>query len=139
MYRKLKKRALFTFYLRESIRESWANPVDFSHKQFYAMHAGLENKFSDIDIYAWDDYEINRENGRDKIANEIEYLHRTVFILGTTHQAKLQQKIYEESRTYQDILQENFHDSYNNLTIKSLMMLKWVNNNCANKGKCLCI
>lgn len=31
---------------------------------------------------------------------------------------------------YNDIIQEGFLDSYNNLTVKSLMMLKWVNRYC---------
>lgn len=34
-----------------------------------------------------------------------------------------------------DIIQENFIDSYNNLTLKTILMLKWANNNCVNKGE----
>ena len=34
-----------------------------------------------------------------------------------------------------DIIQENFLDSYNNLTLKSILMLKYVKNNCENKVK----
>lgn len=41
-----------------------------------------------------------------------------------------------ESSTHNDIIQENFYDSYNNLTIKSIIMLKWLLNNC-NRGKFL--
>lgn len=33
-----------------------------------------------------------------------------------------------------DIIQENFLDSYNNLTLKSILLLKWVTNNCVDKG-----
>lgn len=36
----------------------------------------------------------------------------------------------EESLHYSDIIQEGFVDSYNNLTLKSVMMLKWVLSNC---------
>jgi hypothetical protein len=36
------------------------------------------------------------------------------------------QNVYEESLSRGDILLENFVESYNNLTIKSLMMLKFV-------------
>ena len=36
----------------------------------------------------------------------------------------------EESRTHGDILQEDFVDSYMNLTLKSVMGLKWVSNHC---------
>lgn len=36
----------------------------------------------------------------------------------------------EENYEYGDIIQEKFHDTYNNLTLKSVMMLKWVTTNC---------
>ena len=32
-----------------------------------------------------------------------------------------------------DIIQENFLDSYNNLTLKSIFILKYIKNNCKNK------
>lgn len=37
----------------------------------------------------------------------------------------------EESTSFEDIIQEAFFDSYNNLTIKSVMMLKWVQHHCS--------
>lgn len=37
----------------------------------------------------------------------------------------------EENSIYDDIIQEGFIDSYNNLTIKSVMMLKWVHHHCS--------
>jgi hypothetical protein len=39
---------------------------------------------------------------------------------------QVNQNVEEESRMYGDILLENFNESYNNLTIKSLMMLKFI-------------
>lgn len=42
----------------------------------------------------------------------------------------LQELVEEESLHYSDIIQEGFVDSYNNLTLKSVMMLKWVVSNC---------
>lgn len=41
-----------------------------------------------------------------------------------------QQLISMEAAKYGDIIQENFQDSYHNLTIKVGMILKWVNKNC---------
>ncbi|KAL9694076.1 hypothetical protein quinque_013361 [Culex quinquefasciatus] len=41
-----------------------------------------------------------------------------------------QRRLLNESEVYGDIIQESFIDSYNNLTLKTIMMLKWVNNNC---------
>ncbi|XP_058444076.1 uncharacterized protein LOC131425854 [Malaya genurostris] len=48
---------------------------------------------------------------------------------------ELQMKIINESEVYGDIIQESFIDTYNNLTLKTIMMLKWVVNNCDTKVK----
>lgn len=40
-----------------------------------------------------------------------------------------------ENQRHDDIIQERFIDSYNNLTLKSVMMLKWVNNHCGEKAR----
>lgn len=45
----------------------------------------------------------------------------------------LQDKLRIESELYSDILQEDFIDSYHNLTLKSIMLLKWVANRCKEK------
>ncbi|XP_061381234.1 uncharacterized protein LOC116776092 isoform X2 [Danaus plexippus] len=58
---------------------------------------------------------------------------KLVFLLGLPSQdndTDVQEKIEEEVDKYGDVIQEGFIDSYNNLTLKSIMMLKWVTNNC---------
>ncbi|XP_014362624.2 uncharacterized protein LOC106714171 isoform X1 [Papilio machaon] len=58
---------------------------------------------------------------------------KLVFLLGlppNDNNTDVQEKIETEVETYGDIIQEGFIDSYNNLTLKSIMMLKWVTNNC---------
>ncbi|XP_041986062.1 uncharacterized protein LOC121738203 [Aricia agestis] len=58
---------------------------------------------------------------------------KLVFLLGQPTQdndTDVQGKIEEEVEKYGDVIQEGFLDSYNNLTLKSIMMLKWVTNNC---------
>ncbi|XP_047523945.1 uncharacterized protein LOC125062222 [Pieris napi] len=58
---------------------------------------------------------------------------KVVFLLGlpaNDNSSEVQDKIDEEVDKYGDIIQEGFIDSYNNLTLKSIMMLKWVTNNC---------
>ncbi|XP_055615968.1 uncharacterized protein LOC129762027 [Toxorhynchites rutilus septentrionalis] len=47
----------------------------------------------------------------------------------------LQERILNESEVHGDIIQESFIDSYNNLTLKTIMLLKWVNNNCDGRVK----
>ena len=40
----------------------------------------------------------------------------------------------KESKIKDDIVIENFLDTYANLTLKSIFMLKWLNNRCRNSG-----
>lgn len=49
-----------------------------------------------------------------------------VFLLGTTPSAELQARLVNESEQHGDIVQEDFVDSYRNLTLKSVALLKWV-------------
>lgn len=54
-----------------------------------------------------------------------------VFLLGDPDNSTLQSVVEEESRRFGDIVQEGFIDSYNNLTVKSVMLLKWVTQRCS--------
>ncbi|XP_045122375.1 beta-1,3-galactosyltransferase 1-like [Portunus trituberculatus] len=56
---------------------------------------------------------------------------KLVFLLANPNDSELQRQVVEESRTYGDILQEDFVDSYMNLTLKSVMGLKWASNYCS--------
>lgn len=63
---------------------------------------------------------------------------KLVFLLGlpaSENHTDVQMQIEEEVKMYGDIIQEDFIDSYNNLTLKSIMMLKWVTNNCKDSGE----
>ncbi|XP_020279121.1 beta-1,3-galactosyltransferase 1-like isoform X2 [Pseudomyrmex gracilis] len=55
---------------------------------------------------------------------------KVAFLLGQSDNDTLNNLIVEESSQYNDIVQERFLDTYNNLTLKSVMMLKWVMSNC---------
>ncbi|GAB6020702.1 Beta-1,3-galactosyltransferase 1 [Chamberlinius hualienensis] len=55
-----------------------------------------------------------------------------VFLLGSTSNPREQMLIQQESDMFHDIIQENFVDSYYNLSIKSVMGLKWATNYCSN-------
>ncbi|XP_054718208.1 beta-1,3-galactosyltransferase 1-like [Uloborus diversus] len=57
---------------------------------------------------------------------------RVFFLLGKSSNESLNNAVYNESQKFSDIIQEDFLDTYNNLTLKSVMLLKWVNQNCAN-------
>ncbi|XP_028173958.1 uncharacterized protein LOC114362691 [Ostrinia furnacalis] len=66
-------------------------------------------------------------------ADNTEPEFKLVFLLGLPTQnndTEVQSKIDEEVERYGDVIQEGFIDSYNNLTLKSIMMLKWITNQC---------
>lgn len=84
----------------------------------------------------------NRE-ARDIIRNtwskEITVLGQVVshyFLLGLSKEedgaGQLKEQVLQESQSHHDILQSNFLDSYNNLTIKTMVMFEWLSSHCPN-------
>ncbi|PIK39379.1 putative beta-1,3-galactosyltransferase 1-like [Apostichopus japonicus] len=57
---------------------------------------------------------------------------RSVFLLGKPKEEKLIAEIKAEQEIYQDILMEDFDDTYKNLTLKVLMGMKWASEYCSN-------
>ncbi|XP_071803581.1 beta-1,3-galactosyltransferase 1-like isoform X2 [Asterias amurensis] len=55
----------------------------------------------------------------------------TLFLLASTRANYLQARVEEESKTHHDIIQEDFKDSYKNLTLKTVMALKWTTTHCS--------
>ncbi|KAL7395252.1 hypothetical protein ABVT39_013154 [Epinephelus coioides] len=80
---------------------------------------------------------------RDAIRNtwgkETAVLGRVVshyFLLGLSKEEDstetLKEQVLQESQTHHDILQSEFLDSYNNLTIKTMLMFEWLSSHCPN-------
>ncbi|GAB6029920.1 hypothetical protein CHUAL_005618 [Chamberlinius hualienensis] len=55
---------------------------------------------------------------------------KRLFLLALPDSEETQKKIYREDQVYNDIIQEDFVDSYRNLTLKSIMMVKWATTFC---------
>lgn len=55
---------------------------------------------------------------------------RLAFMLGTPEEKEFQVKIEQESKTHHDIIQEDFLDTYQNLSLKSAGILKWTHTYC---------
>lgn len=54
------------------------------------------------------------------------------FLLGSTNnEVKLEQDLSVEQQLYGDLIRGKFLDSYNNLTLKTISMLEWVDNYCS--------
>ncbi|XP_031668811.1 beta-1,3-galactosyltransferase 1 isoform X3 [Oncorhynchus kisutch] len=60
---------------------------------------------------------------------------RLFFLLGLPsgeETEQLQEKVLQESKEHQDLLQSDFIDSYKNLTIKTMVMMEWLSSRCPN-------
>jgi len=55
---------------------------------------------------------------------------QVVFLVGQNINNTHQEQLMSESDQYGDIIQESFIDTYANLTVKSMMLLKWFTQNC---------
>ncbi|XP_047000669.1 beta-1,3-galactosyltransferase 1-like [Schistocerca americana] len=55
---------------------------------------------------------------------------RVAFLLGVLKHNTLQEQVEKESVLHKDIIQEDFLDTYYNLTLKTVMLLKWTVKNC---------
>ena len=53
------------------------------------------------------------------------------FMVGQTNNTKTQTIIENENELFSDIIQANFIDSYNNLTLKTVAMFEWVKTYCS--------
>lgn len=56
---------------------------------------------------------------------------RLVFVMGQTEDRSLHDLLALESNFYNDIIQENYIDSYRNLTYKGVSALKWITRYCS--------
>jgi hypothetical protein len=54
------------------------------------------------------------------------------FLLGSTKDPHLSKELIDENKLYGDLISGRFLDSYNNLTLKTLSLLEWVDNYCNN-------
>ena len=57
---------------------------------------------------------------------------RVVFLVGTHSDEDLTESVKSESKKYGDLVQGDFHDSFQNLTLKGISGLRWVANHCSN-------
>lgn len=133
--------------------------TEFNYSFFRKVHAKLRGQYLDINYPNWANYTTSFQNpfpgpstslmASDQVTTDThptvsehhrirsefaDFAVKIVFLVGQTNN-DTQQRIVTESEKYGDLIQESFLDSYNNLTLKTIMMLKWVSLNCGDKGK----
>ncbi|CAH2223670.1 beta-1,3-galactosyltransferase 2-like [Pelobates cultripes] len=57
---------------------------------------------------------------------------KRLFLLGSSLNTSVQEEVKRESEVFHDIIQQDFLDSYNNLTLKTLMGIEWISRLCPN-------
>ena len=57
---------------------------------------------------------------------------KVAFILGASRHPKVNKAVLKENVMHKDLIQVNFKDSYDNLTLKSLSIIHWAKHNCEN-------
>ncbi|KAH8300226.1 hypothetical protein KR044_011856 [Drosophila immigrans] len=123
---------LNNFVERQTIRETWGNTTEFNYAAFGKLHSHMKGRYQPakadrLRLYA------------DYLSGEGDTLTATVrviFIVGrSTYESHLGNetliRLNNEAEMYNDIIQDNFIDTYNNLTIKSVMALKHISRSCA--------
>lgn len=129
--------AINNFEARQNIRETWGNTSEFNYNMFAAMHATMNGHYLDKKNETFNHFK-DYFNNTSNYSNTV----RVVFLIGRSeseqhlgNESKFRLK--QEADQYDDLIQENFIDTYNNLTVKSVMMLKWVNKHCSDKSQFL--
>ncbi|XP_039484066.1 beta-1,3-galactosyltransferase 1 [Drosophila santomea] len=121
------------FIQRQTIRETWGNTNEFNYPAFAKLHGHLKGHYLPPlpdRLKTYGDY-LSGEG--DSMTASV----RIVFIVGRQKDEALLgnetlTRIHIESEQYNDIIQDNFVDSYNNLTLKSVMALKHISHSCFN-------
>ena len=57
---------------------------------------------------------------------------RVLFVIGNSLNKTVNKQLKEEFKIYGDIIQENFADTYKNLTLKTITSIKWASVYCSN-------
>uniref|UniRef100_A0A914YKC2 Hexosyltransferase n=1 Tax=Panagrolaimus superbus TaxID=310955 RepID=A0A914YKC2_9BILA len=58
-----------------------------------------------------------------------------IFVIGKPSSSQMQTLIVQEAQTYGDILQGDFDDNYYNLTLKAVVWMKYIAENCGEKNQ----
>ncbi|KAH8284521.1 hypothetical protein KR018_002907, partial [Drosophila ironensis] len=124
---------LANFQQRQTIRETWGNTNDFNYPAFVKLHGHLRGRYLPVLPERVKQFAEYLSGSGDSLVASV----RIVFVLGRSQDESMagnetMTRILNEAELYNDIIQENFVDSYNNLTLKSVMTLKHISRSCNN-------
>ncbi len=120
-------------YVQEMKRQLPVNPHDFHYIINPSSICEDQDVFLLIYVHSAPSHYKRRTAIRETWGNTKNFPHFTlhvVFLVGKPDERTVQEALYMESDMYGDIVQENFHDSYRNLTYKAILGLKWTTAHC---------
>lgn len=115
------------FSIRKIIRQTWAKPRNYFIHPKLIFVSGNSSGRSQI-LGNRTEWHITLQRKSSTMIRRVKVL----FLLGSPPDSNLQKNIDVESRTHGDIVQHNYLDTYKNLTIKSIVGLKWADRYCPN-------
>ncbi|KAH8330988.1 hypothetical protein KR067_009881, partial [Drosophila pandora] len=123
---------LNNFLRRQAIRRTWANSSIFNYPEYSKMHGHLKEFFLPYSRQRVEHYAgyLSVEN------NSLRAFVKVVFIVGRSKfkrrkDLKNNRKLIKEAAQHNDIIQEDFIDTYHNLTLKTMMAVKHITNMCS--------
>ncbi|XP_004533420.1 beta-1,3-galactosyltransferase 1 [Ceratitis capitata] len=129
------------FAMRQIIRETWGNTSNFNYGMFKKLHYRFEGQYLSPTVERLKYYSeyLNIPNDDDVTTAPAIIPVKVYFLLGRNRPDAYEYNettalIRTESEQYGDIIQENFIDTYNNLTLKSVLALKWMNQRCSQRS-----
>ncbi|XP_011182379.1 beta-1,3-galactosyltransferase 1-like [Zeugodacus cucurbitae] len=127
------------FAIRQIIRETWGNTSHFNIGMFKKLHKRFEGQYLEPSPERLQYYsEFLNLPKKDTRSVPAIVPVKIYFLLGRSapnvdSSNETSALIHAESEQYGDIIQENFLDTYNNLTLKSALALKWMNQRCGGR------
>ncbi|XP_017471587.1 PREDICTED: beta-1,3-galactosyltransferase 1-like isoform X2 [Rhagoletis zephyria] len=128
------------FAIRQIIRESWGNTTQFNYGMFKKLHERFNGQYLDPAPERLNYYrEFLNLHKNDTTSAPAIIPVKVYFLLGRSRSDfyaanETMTLIRAESEQYGDIIQENFIDTYNNLTLKSVLALKWMTRRCPHRA-----
>ncbi|XP_020809953.1 beta-1,3-galactosyltransferase 1-like [Drosophila serrata] len=115
------------YLARQNIRATWGNSSRFNYPEFRKLHGHLKGSYypplkSRLHLYS------KYLSGKDE---SLRAAVRVVFMIGRKMDNESSRQLREEAHQDNDIIQEDFIDSYKNLTLKTVLALKHVTSRCS--------
>lgn len=125
----VKERAEKAFALSSKSNTNIESPQHFPYRYLINEENACNDKVKIINVIPITPENKQRRSLIRKLWGSPEYLNvtgmKTLFLVGLSAGIFIQPQIEEESRTFHDIIQLDFVDSYKNLCLKTLSILHW--------------